>query len=57
MANNKEDVENKTDKKLVELTKDISQRLSQNVFSKKGEDTIGHIKYISDLPGLAPRMN
>ena len=46
LANTKEDVE-----KLVEQTWDISQRLSQNVFSKVGEDNIGNIRKILDLPG------
>jgi len=32
-----ENVEEKTDKKLLELTRDISKRLNENVFSKEGE--------------------
>ena len=37
LANNKEDVEDKTNKKLLELTKDISNRLSNDVFSREGK--------------------
>ena len=37
LGNNKEYVEDKTYKKLLELTKDISNRLSNEVFSKEGK--------------------
>ena len=40
LANNTEDVEEKTNTKLLDLTKDISNRLSNDVFSMEGKDMI-----------------
>ena len=51
-----ENVEEKTDKKLLELTKDISKRLNENVFSKEGEYIINQTRVILDLPKLAMKV-
>ena len=56
LVNNKENVVDKTDKKLIELTKDITERLTANVFNEEGEDIIGHTKTILDLPDLAMKI-
>ena len=53
LANNKEYVEDKTYKKLLELTKDISNRLSNEVFSKDGKYMIKKTRKTLDLPSLA----
>ena len=41
-------VEEKTDKKLLEITKDISKRLNENVFNKEGEHVINQTRIILD---------
>ena len=51
-----ENVEEKTDKKLLELTKDISKRLNENVFSKEGEYIINQTRVILNLPKLAMKV-
>ena len=51
-----ENVEEKTDKKLLKLTKDISKRLNENVFSKEGEYIINQTRVILDLPKLAMKV-
>ena len=56
LMNEKEDVENKTDQKLLELTKDISERLTQDVFSKEGRDIIENTRTLLDLPNLAIKI-
>ena len=40
LANDEEDVEDKTDKKLLVLTKDISDRLTHDVFTEEGREII-----------------
>ena len=56
LINSKENVEEKADKKLLELTRDISNRLNKEVFSKEGEAVIGHARIILDLPKLAIKV-
>ena len=56
LANDKEDVEDKTDKKLLELTKDISDRLTQDVFTEEGREIIEKTRIILDLPSLAVKI-
>ena len=56
VANNKEDVEVKTNTKLIELTKDISGRLTEDVFSQEGRDMIENSRTLLDLPGLAVKI-
>ena len=56
LLKNKENVEEKTDKKLLELTKDISSRLNENVYSKEGEYIINQTRIILDLPKLAIKV-
>lgn len=56
LANNKEDVVDKTDKKLLELAKDISQRLTQDVFSNEGKVMIENTRILLDLPSLAMKI-
>ena len=51
-----ENVKEKTDKKLLELPKDISKRLNENVFSKEGEYIINQTRVILDLPKLAMKV-
>ena len=54
--NNKENVDEKTDNKLIELTRDISKRLKAEVFIEEGEEIIGYTKTLLDLPSLALKM-
>ena len=56
LMNNKEDVEEKTNRKLIELTKDISKRLREEVFSEEGEEIIGYTRTLLDLPTLAVKV-
>ena len=56
LINEKEDVEDKTDQKLLELTKEISERLTQDVFSKEGRDIIENTRTLLDLPNLAVKI-
>ena len=56
LMNDKENVEEKTDKKLIELTRDISSRLNADVFSEEGEEIIGFTRTLLDLPTLAIKV-
>ena len=53
LLKNKENVEEKTDKMLLEFIKDLSKRLNENVFIKGGEYIINQTRVILDLPILA----
>ena len=56
LINSKENVEDVTNKKLIELTKDISKRLNEDVFNEEGEEIIGYTRTVLDLPALAIKM-
>ena len=49
-------MEEKADKKLLELTKDIAKRLDENVFNKEGENIINQTRVILDLPKWAMQL-
>ena len=56
LQNKKEVVIVKTDKMLLQVIKDISKRLSEEVFSDEGEKVIGKTRTILDLPTLAVKI-
>ena len=56
LANKKENVEETTEKKLKELTDDISERLSKEVFRDEGKEVIEHTRTLLDLPSLAVKI-
>ena len=49
-------MEEKTDKRLLELTKDLSKRLNENVFNKEEEYIMNQTRVILDLPTLAMKV-
>lgn len=56
LQNKKENVVDKTDKMLLQVIKDISKRLGEEVFSEEGEQVIEKTRIILDLPTLALKI-
>ena len=56
LINNKENVQEKSDKKLIELAQEISRKLTDEVFSEEGKAVIGHTRTILDFARLAIKV-
>ena len=56
LVNTKVDVQEKSDKKLVELAQEISRKLTDEVFSEEGKAVIGHTRTILDFARLAIKV-
>ena len=56
LVNNKVDVEDKSDKELLALARDISRRLEDDVFGEEGKVVIQRTRTILDLPSLAIKI-